>query len=313
MRAQIAELEENPRFRLTFMPRGGRADLRRQELTTTLAEEMRPTHELFNPSIGSIGTARTHVSYHEREWIQTYLGAFYHDGLITDVLRRVKGGKEATVYCCRAHHHTGLELAAGKVYHEQKFRSLKNDALYREGRMVRDEKGRSAKGRREKLAVVKKTRFGQDLRHTSWLSNEYGVLETLHNAGADVPRPIAQSENAILMEYVGDELWPAPILHQVKLSSTDAASHFRRVMWNIDLMLAHEIIHADLSAHNILYQEGTITIIDFPQAVSPYVNPHAYDLLLRDVERICQYFARFGVGSDPTRIVKGLWTRHMPS
>ena len=311
MRAQIAELEENPRFRLTFMPKGGRADLRRQELTTTLAEEMRPAHELFNPSIGSISTAKTHISNHEREWIQTYLGAFYHDGLITDVLRRVKGGKEATVYCCRANAHTELELAAGKVYHEQKFRSLKNDAVYREGKAVLDDRGKQVRGRREALAMAKKTRFGQDLRHMTWLSNEYATLQRLHAAGADVPRPIAQSDNAMLMEYLGDEQWAAPILAQVRLSKEEARPLFDRLLHNVELMLSHNVIHADLSAHNILYWEGEARIIDFPQAVDPIVNPQAYPLFARDVERLCQYFARHGVVYDPAGLAADIWSKYV--
>src|SRR5207253_10395449 len=46
----------------------------------------------FNPTFSS--------SRHEREWILTYLSGFYDDQLITDVLRQVKGGTEAQVYCC---------------------------------------------------------------------------------------------------------------------------------------------------------------------------------------------------------------------
>ena len=51
-------------------------------------------------------------SRYEREWILHYLGSFYDDKLLTDVLRRVKGGKEANVYCCEAHPDTGLDLLA---------------------------------------------------------------------------------------------------------------------------------------------------------------------------------------------------------
>ena len=48
-------------------------------------------------SIASLSTGKNHVSKHERAWILNYLGKFYEEQLITDVLRRVKGGKEATV------------------------------------------------------------------------------------------------------------------------------------------------------------------------------------------------------------------------
>ena len=44
----------------------------------------------------------------EEALLQAALGGFYRDHVITDVLARVKGGKEANVYCCQAH--PGLSL-----------------------------------------------------------------------------------------------------------------------------------------------------------------------------------------------------------
>ena len=41
--------------------------------------------------------------HHERQWLIESLTPFYRDNVITDVTRRVKGGKEANVYCCIAH------------------------------------------------------------------------------------------------------------------------------------------------------------------------------------------------------------------
>ncbi len=55
-------------------------------------------------------------SKYERLWVLSWLGPFYDNKQITDVLHRVKGGKEANVYCCAAHPDTGLELMAAKVY-----------------------------------------------------------------------------------------------------------------------------------------------------------------------------------------------------
>jgi RIO kinase 1 len=49
-------------------------------------------------------------------------------------------------------------------------------------------------------------------------------------------------------------------------------------------------------------------VIDLPQAVDPKKNRHAEALLTRDVERICEHFARRGVSRDPARIADDLWT-----
>jgi RIO kinase 1 len=83
-------------------------------------------------------------------------------------------------------------------------------------------------------------------------------------------------------------------------------------MRNVGLMLAQGLIHGDLSAYNVLYWEGDIRIIDFPQAVSPSENPEAYAIFERDVTRLCQYFARQGIPAEPRAIAADLWERHGP-
>ena len=246
----------------------------------------------------------------EEEWLIGYLKVFYDDQMITDVLHEVKGGKEANVYCCRAHPRTGHELLAVKVYRPRRLRNLRNDAQYREGRNVLDDQGKRVQTRREQRALTKKTRFGKELLHGSWLAHEYANLDLLHRAGVDVPLPVAQSDNAILMEYVGDVDEPAKALNQVTLSAEEAGPLFERMLLNIGLMLEKDRIHGDLSAYNVLYWEGALKIIDFPQSVDPFQNPDAFKLFSRDVERICQYFARSGIASDHRALARKLWDEH---
>lgn len=250
-------------------------------------------------------------SKHERQWIMEFLGLFYEDNVITDVLRVVKGGKEATVYCCRANPALGVEFIAAKVYRPRMFRQLRNDAVYRQGGEVIGKEGKEVRGRREKLAMSKKTDFGQTLRHTTWLTNEFAMLKKLHAAGAAVPKPFASSDNAILMEYLGAEKIPAPALSQVQLERHAAHSLFERLMRNVELMLAHDCVHGDLSAYNVLYWDGETKIIDLPQAVNPYVNSEAFTLLARDLERVCQYFARYGINANPLQLAREFWERHI--
>src|SRR6185436_7902765 len=66
----------------------------------------------------------------EKAWIAENLTQFYHGRLITEVSRRVKGGKEANVYCCLAYPASGYDLLAAKLYRPRKFRSLKNTTQY---------------------------------------------------------------------------------------------------------------------------------------------------------------------------------------
>ena len=130
------------------------------------------TEAVFNPTFLS--------SKHEREWILSYLGAFYDDKQITDVLSRVKGGKEANVYCCAAHPATGLDLIAAKIYRPREFRQLRNDSRYRQGRSYLDERGKVVRDQRLLVAIQKKSTTGQELVHNSWLEHEFQTLKLLH-------------------------------------------------------------------------------------------------------------------------------------
>lgn len=249
--------------------------------------------------------------HHERQWVINSVSHFYQENIISDVTRLVKGGKEANVYCCDAHPATGLERIAAKLYRPRALRNLKNDAIYKAGRQLRGEDGKQMKGRRVKLALRKKTRFGKRVDIMWWIGNEYGSQTALHEAGADVPKPIAHSGTAILMEYIGDAYTVAPTLSEVSLEKREAHSIFERIMENVELMLDNHYVHGDLSAYNILYWEGDISIIDFPQMVDARTNPHAFELLQRDIKRVCEYFARLGVRSDPVELTLGLWQPYM--
>ncbi len=247
----------------------------------------------------------------ERVWLLSYLEVFYNAQIITDVLGKVKGGKEANVYCCTAHPSTGLELIAAKVYRPRMFRSLRNDARYRQGRVLKDEDGKTTRGRREALAMAQHTRFGEVLRHTSWLEAEFETMQLLYEAGADVPKPLVHSNDVILMEYVGAEDAAAATLNEVTLEASEARQIFDRLVDNLAIMLACHRVHADFSAYNILYFEGQFKIIDFPQAVDPRRNPETADLFVRDVERLCQYFARYHIHQDAHELADALWGRFL--
>ena len=249
--------------------------------------------------------------HHERQWEIESVGPFYRDQIVTDVTRLVKGGKEANVYTCIGHPATGMDLIAAKLYRPRMLRHLKNDAIYKAGRMLRDAEGKQIKGRREKLALRKKTNFGKEVDIQWWIGNEYRTQSKLFEVGANVPKPIAHQGNTILMAYIGDAYGPAPTLSEVRLPQDEAEPLFQRVMDNVALMLDNHLIHGDLSAYNILYWEGTIYLIDFPQMVEARHNPHAYELLERDITRVCEYFSSFGLENDPVALTHELWDPYM--
>lgn len=249
-------------------------------------------------------------SRHERQWILDSLGFFYQQKWFTDILRLVKGGKEASVYLCQAHPTTSQRYLAAKVYRPRLFRNLRNDHIYREGRTNLDADGNQIHDGGMIHAMRKRTEYGKQLLHSSWVEYEYQALCLFYPLGLDCPRPFARANNAILMEYIGDANFPAPPLASFQLKRNVASSLFDRVLYNMETMLAHNRIHADLSAYNILYWDGEIKIIDFPQIISPFENKNAFTIFERDVKRICEYFQRQGVRREPKELARELWKKH---
>jgi len=246
----------------------------------------------------------------EASWLLASLRYFYEQHWIADVLRKIKVGKEASVYLCRSGELVNAPLVVAKVYRPRMLRALKNDNLYREGRQVLDENGKPVVDLGMLKAQHKRSVYGEQIRHQSWIAHEYYTLQTLHQAGANVPRPYEMANNAILMEYLGDETRPAPTLNEVTLSPGEPAHLFGHIEHNLDLLLEAGLVHGDLSAYNILYWNGGITLIDFPQVVPVKENRNAYALFERDVVRLCEYFIRQGLTLPSRRLAAKLWTRH---
>jgi len=302
-------MDEKPPLKASYE---SSADVQRWLQEQSLEEGSKPK---FNPTFLA--------GRRDRFWILSSLAQFYEQDLITDVLREIKSGKEATVFCCAANPATGRELLAAKVYRPRMFRSLKNDAIYRQNRTVRDEDGRVVHGQHGWRGASKKTERGRAARVTSWIEHEFETQRLLYQAGADEPYPLAQMGNAVLMDYIGDADEAAPLLREVDLPPGEAQPLFDAVLRNIELFLACDRVHGDLSEYNILYWQGAVerevraagagaTIIDFAQAVDTrYDLDDVFTLLARDIARVCRYFARYGVEADAEALAIDLWTRYL--
>lgn len=234
---------------------------------------------------------------------ESLLDAFIGDGSITDVLYVVRSGKEATVYCCRGSEEFGGGLVAAKVYRPLERRNFHNEAIYRPGHDA-------ALSRRDQLALHKKTRHGRDVQYGIWINAEFQTLRMLHDAGADVPNVLSHSNGAILMEYFGDEEAAAPMLNRAALPREDADKLLRGIVDNVALWLRNDFVHGDLSPYNLLYWEGRVVAIDFPQAVDARFNLNARSLLVRDLENVCAHFTKYGIRADADRIANALWTNY---
>jgi RIO kinase 1 len=301
------ELEEAERFRpmktkVKHKPTGKTSYESHAEVQRWLEEQaledggVKPE---FNPTFLS--------SRRDGPWILSSLAHFYEEDLITDVLHVVRSGKEASVYCCAGHPATDAAYLAAKVYRPRMFRSLKNDAIYRQSRLQHDRDGRIVRNMRRFDAG----HMGRALQVKSWIEYEFETQRLLHESGANVPRPLSHIGNAVLMEYIGDVDDPAPLLKEVKLKRDEARSLFDCIMRNIAQFLTNNRIHGDLSEYNILFWQGKVSIIDFAQAVDPRQNPAVFPLLLRDIERVCSYFARYDVVADARELARDMWNQQV--
>jgi RIO kinase 1 len=229
------------------------------------------------------------------------LQPFFEQGLISEIVNQLKSGKEATVYHCRGTRDSGHEFFAVKVYHERSMRSFRNDAIYLGGRM---EYARNSRIRR---AIESRSDFGRQVRHTLWIFDEWTTMRQLSEAGVDCPEPIAHSDTAILMSFIGDERGPAPQLRQVTVPQESVEPVMQSLLDNIVRMLDAQRVHGDLSPYNILLWDNRPVIIDFPQAIDPRLNHAAGELLRRDIATVCEWAHSRGVPIETDEVFIPLW------
>ncbi|MHB1542921.1 MAG: PA4780 family RIO1-like protein kinase [Steroidobacteraceae bacterium] len=219
------------------------------------------------------------------------------DGVIDEVVRSLKSGKEATVYVVRS----GSELRCAKVYRDMAQRSFQRRAQYQEGRKVR--------GSREGRAMSRNTRFGRRESEHEWKNTEVDALYRLDAAGVRVPRPFGYFNDVLIMELITDTLGnPAPRLSEVELTPDVALEHHGFLMRQIVRMLAHGLIHGDLSEFNVLLAPQGPVIIDFPQVVNAASNNAAFALLERDVNNIRSTLGRFAPQLLQTEFALEMWS-----
>jgi RIO kinase 1 len=100
------------------------------------------------------------------------------------------------------------------------------------------------------------------------------------------------------MEFIGDDLMAAPKLGQARLSPSELASAWDQLLRSLRLLTEAGLVHADLSAYNLLWWKERLYLIDLPQAVEFTTNTDAYDLLHRDLANVGDWFNRHGAAVD---------------
>lgn len=229
----------------------------------------------------------------------------YQAGLITDVVGELKSGKEATVYLAEGPQ-GGL---AAKVYSDVALRSFKDDNIYRVGRYVDEQHMQKIMNQRGKT--------GLEPQQALWIMHEYRQLWAFFDAGLRVPRPavgpgiddIVKAGRVVLMEFVGDGPVAAPRLSDTRLSDDEAQDAYEQSVTLMVEMLKLGKVHGDFSSYNLLWHEGEVVAIDFPQTVDIRENPHAQELLQQDAKSFCLSFRKLGIDVEPDALLKEVTRR----
>lgn len=218
------------------------------------------------------------------------------DGIVDSVVRRLRSGKEASVFIvnCRG------ELRCAKVYKDAAHRGFHRLAEYQEGRKVR--------GSRDARALGNSGRHGRELQEAGWKSAEVNALYALERAGVRVPKPYGVFDGVLVMELIADsEGNPAPRLNDLAITAEQALQWHTFLVRQVVLMLCVGLIHGDLSEFNVLVDVDGPVIIDLPQAVNASGNNNAFRMLARDLANLRETFGRSAPELLETQYAHEIW------
>ncbi|MFX1311309.1 MAG: serine protein kinase RIO [Promethearchaeota archaeon] len=204
--------------------------------------------------------------------------------LVNGPLKKIEGiissGKEANVYL--AYDKNGFEVAV-KIY------KIDNNT----SRWIRN-------------YIIGDPRFKKIPRNMSkiiylWANKEFKNLKRAYKVGLSVPKPIFVKNNILLMEYIGFESIPAPVLKDIK-KPKNLINLFNEILNFIKILYQNaKLVHGDLSEFNILYHNQKPVVIDISQAVS-IQHPKAEVYLVRDIKNIFKYFEKYDIDlPDPKK------------
>ncbi len=229
--------------------------------------------------------------------IPANLGPLVEQGLIQEVIRPLRSGKEAQVYLVLSEG----EVRVAKVYKEAHHRSFKHRADYTEGRRVRNS--------RDQRAMRKQSKYGKSRDEEAWRSTEADIIFRLRAAGVTVPEPFAFVENVLIMELVRDSKGePASRLADIHPSPAEAQEIYDRLLSDTVKMLCAGVVHGDLGEYNVLMSANGPVIIDFPQAIDPAVNRNARRILLRDVTNLDEFLMKHTRKRHRPRFGSEMWS-----
>lgn len=226
----------------------------------------------------------------------------YEQGILTEIIREIKSGKEATVYLADGQY----GLMATKIYRDEATRAFSKDQIYKAGRHI------SHQNRKKITNLASKNQMKPE--QSLWIYHEYRTIWEFYKAGIRVPKPligpsvhdIAKAGRVVLMEYIGSENEAAPRLSDVSLDKEEAQNAWEQSLAILKQVLKLGKVHGDFSTYNLLWWDNEAILIDFPQVVNINENKHAKQILKTDLNSLCKSFQVLGIDKDPHKLYKEL-------
>ncbi|KAG5498903.1 hypothetical protein GH5_03590 [Leishmania sp. Ghana 2012 LV757] len=130
----------------------------------------------------------------------------------------------------------------------------------------------------------------------TWAEKEARNLIRLQDGGVLAPAVKLLRQHVLVMEFLGEDGWPAPRLKEVKFPSIKALDKcYIDLCCTMRKMFARcHLIHGDLSEYNLLLYRGRVVVIDVSQSVE-HDHPRSMDFLRRDIVNVNNFFRSQGL------------------
>src|SRR3989344_4884366 len=133
----------------------------------------------------------------------------------------------------------------------------------------------------------------------SWAQREYRNLLKAREANVSVPTPFTFSNNVLVLEFIGEDGYIAPKLKDAV--PKNPKEFFDKIIINMKKLHKANLVHADLSAFNILNYNEKPVFIDFSQCTT-LESSRANEYLERDIRNVCNFFKKIDLNVDEAKV-----------
>eukprot|EP00794_Sanderia_malayensis_P015413 gene15413-16987_t len=133
----------------------------------------------------------------------------------------------------------------------------------------------------------------------TWAEKEMRNLTRMFSGGIPCPEPYILRSHVLVMDFIGCNGWPAPLLKDCTITESKARElYLQCVKMMRDLYWKCKLVHADLSEFNMLYNQviDRLYVIDVSQSVE-HDHPSALAFLRKDCANINEFFRKRDVST----------------